>query len=265
MSDHAWLLLEQGRHSQLVALQAALAFLPAGLAGLMAAYRDSYVAVGAPGVAQQQQQQQQQQPASRPATTTAAADAADEVWWAPSEPPPPAAELAAAVRDAARDLPVWEGDAVEADAAAALALCRSLGAAKWGVALGVLLVDAPTLAPYARAHAALWREFCAALAAEPALSFMAELVDALRALPGTDADGGAAAADAYGGAAQQDDAAGGGNDLRGSGEARPLLASNGNGGGHGGNGGGHGGNGGGAALAAAKAGVGSYSAMVQLG
>jgi hypothetical protein len=64
-----------------------------------------------------------------------------------------------------------------------LSLCRTLGSAKWGAALGVLLVDTDLLTPFAAAFPRQWADFCARLATEPSLHFMTELVGALSQLP----------------------------------------------------------------------------------
>ncbi|GBF93019.1 hypothetical protein Rsub_05630 [Raphidocelis subcapitata] len=194
ISDHGWLLLQQGKHAQLARLCAAMAFLQGGLASLMQAYRDSW----APKPPQQQQQPQP--PARRAAPARGAAPAAAAArggaWWPADEPPPATEELVAAVVDAVTELPVWESHAVEEDALSVLALSRALGATKWGVALGVLLVETELLDPFAAAHGDTWAAFCAALAAEPRLHFMRDLVGALASLPSAAA---AAAAEGDGG------------------------------------------------------------------
>ncbi|KAI8463229.1 MAG: hypothetical protein J3K34DRAFT_462531 [Monoraphidium minutum] len=186
VSDHAWMLLEQAKLAQLAQLLAAMSFLPAGLRGLMAAHR------GAPAA---------------PAPAGAGAE-----WWAAGGEAPPAPEdLADAVVAAVGELPVWEGPGVEEDAAAVLALCRALGAAKWAAALGVLLADMPTLAPFAAAHPGLWAGACGRLRARPELRFMGDLLDALAPPPApADAAPTAAAAPAEPGAAEPKAAAAGG-------------------------------------------------------
>lgn len=90
----------QGKHAALVQLVAAMAFLPGGLAALMAAYRDSRVA--APVA-----------PLPAGAAPGAAPAGGCGAWWRASEAPVAAGEFVAAVRDVVRELPVWEGPAVE--------------------------------------------------------------------------------------------------------------------------------------------------------
>jgi hypothetical protein len=290
----------QGKHAQLAQLLAAMAFLPSGLHGLMAAYRDSYVTRVTP--ADSSRAAPPARSVTPPVTRTSRAttpvdgqaggkqqDAAAAVWWAVGEQPPSADELVAAVIDVVQEFPVWESQAVEEvrshagwgiasdpclkqqlqfanhqpsqptnqptnpttrpepirphqDAVAVMGLCRALGAAKWGVALAVVLVDTPTLAPFAAAHPALWPAFCTDLQARPDLDFMRELVEALALLPAAPAgDGGAAGQQVGGGAAAATNGGGAQQQPPVSPDTRAR------------------------ALAAARAGIGSVSAMVQLG
>jgi hypothetical protein len=92
-----------------------------------------------------------------------------------------------------------------------LGLCRALGAAKWGAALGVLLVDTELLTPFAAAHPEAWADFVGRLEAEPRLSFMGELVGALSLLPEAGSSGGGAGSG--GGTAGGEAAAGAGAPL----------------------------------------------------
>jgi hypothetical protein len=213
VSDHGWLLLESGRHAALAQLLGAMAFLPAGLPGLMAAYRASYLGLGPPD-------------GGGGGAPDGGAPGGAGAWWARGEGAPGEEEVAAALVDAVGELPVWEGPGVEEvrrgqggaagvagrapaggtltrcrrhvsahpatpptapppqDAAAVLRLCSSLGATKWTLALALLLVDTDTLGPFAAAHPELWGRLCGRLEAEPRLAFMGEWVGALSALGG---------------------------------------------------------------------------------
>ncbi|KAI8472364.1 MAG: RIC1-domain-containing protein [Monoraphidium minutum] len=229
-----------GKHSQLARLIEAMAFLPSGLSGLMAAYRDTYAAPASPAAPG----------AAAPGAAGGAAEGG--AWWAAGGAAPGAGELVEAVVEVVGELPVWEGPAVEEDAAAVMALARALGAAKWGVALGVLLVDTAVLSPFAAAHPATWRDLCAALASEPSLHYMGELVAALSMLPGGGAPPGRPHAGPRGGG-------GGGGGLVLSAGGAPQLVSELSAGA--GGGGGTGGGGG----AQQRGGAGAWPAAAQLG
>jgi len=106
----------QGKHAQVAQLLSAMAFLPSGLQGIMAAYRDSYVTpAAAAAVAAARVPSRGGGRSHTPVDGKAAAaqQAQRGVWWTPGEVPPSPEELVGAVVDVVRELPVWESRAVE--------------------------------------------------------------------------------------------------------------------------------------------------------
>ena len=70
------------------------------------------------------------------------------------------------------------------DATKLLALCQELEVQRWALALAVLLVDMPTITPFAQDQPAMWGEFCQRLKSSPTFYFLHDIVDALAIGPG---------------------------------------------------------------------------------
>jgi hypothetical protein len=70
------------------------------------------------------------------------------------------------------------------DATKLLALCQELEVERWALALAVLLVDMPTITPFAQTQPAMWGDFCQSLKSSPTFYFLHDIVDALAIGPG---------------------------------------------------------------------------------
>ncbi|PNH03537.1 Protein RIC1, partial [Tetrabaena socialis] len=142
VAEHAWGLLESGHLAALGQLAQASSFLPGGLSGLMNAHRDGHYA-------------------SRGCAAHTAL------------------ELLTALALAVSELPVWSSEEVERCAVAVSALCRTVGAVAWAVALAVLLVDAATVTAFRSQQPDVWAQFVGMLHADAHFSYLWDIVEVL--------------------------------------------------------------------------------------